>query len=102
MFSIFWGIVNIILIKNIDIKDEAVIAAALNEAASKEDLETNASIEETQTPRHIINVMEKIGTLITDGAKSFLAQEYLYLSIFALVFAIILGVTVDAQEMKSN
>jgi len=47
MFSIFWGIVNIILIKNIDIKDEAVIAAALNEAASKEDLETNASIDET-------------------------------------------------------
>jgi len=46
--------------------------------------------------------MEKIGILITDGAKSFLAQEYLYLSIFALVFAIILGVTVDAQEMKSN
>jgi len=47
MFSIFWGIVNIILIKNIDINDESVIAAALNEAASKEDLETNRSLDET-------------------------------------------------------
>jgi len=47
MFSIFWGIVNIILIKNINVNDEAVIAAALNEAASKEDLETNGSLDET-------------------------------------------------------
>ena len=36
---------------------------------------------------------------IIQGAKSFLNQEYLYLGIFAAVFAIILGVTVDAYEM---
>ena len=34
------------------------------------------------------------------GAISFLNQEYLYLGIFAAVFAIILGVTVDAWEMS--
>ena len=31
-----------------------------------------------------------------------MAQEYLYLGIFAAVFAIILGVTVDAYEMGRN
>ena len=36
------------------------------------------------------------------GAISFLNQEYLYLGIFAAVFAIILGVTVDAYEMSRS
>ena len=36
------------------------------------------------------------------GAISFLNQEYLYLGIFAIVFAIILGVTVDAYEMTRD
>jgi Na+/H+-translocating membrane pyrophosphatase len=49
--------------------------------------------------------MADVGTKITNGAISFLAQEYLYLGVFSAVFAVILGVTVDAQEMsdeKSN
>lgn len=37
---------------------------------------------------------------IIQGAVSFLNQEYLYLGIFAAVFAIILGVTVDLWEMS--
>ena len=36
------------------------------------------------------------------AAISFLSQEYLYLGIFAAVFAIILGVTVDAYEMSRS
>lgn len=36
---------------------------------------------------------------LSQGAISFLNQEYLYLALFAAVFAIILGVTVDAYEM---
>jgi len=57
--------------------------------------------EETisRTPMLILKRINWIGDQITTGAKSFLNQEYLYLGIFAAVFAIILGVTVDAYEM---
>jgi len=43
--------------------------------------------------------MKFIGEKITEGAISFLAREYLYLGIFSGVFAVILGLTVDMQEM---
>jgi len=51
------------------------------------------------SPRLILHRIQWIGDQITRGAISFLNQEYLYLGIFAAVFAIILGVTVDAFEM---
>lgn len=37
-----------------------------------------------------------ISEKITKGADSFLKEEYLYLGLFAAVFSIVLGVTVDA------
>jgi len=40
-----------------------------------------------------------IGGLITTGAIDFLVQEYTYLAIFSAVFTVILGLTVDMQEM---
>jgi inorganic pyrophosphatase len=43
--------------------------------------------------------MEFIGDQITQGAIAFLNQEYFYLAIFAALFAVILGVTVDLYEM---
>jgi Na+/H+-translocating membrane pyrophosphatase len=43
-----------------------------------------------------------ISTKITEGADSFLKQEYLYLGLFSACFAILLGVTVDAQEMSRD
>jgi len=39
--------------------------------------------------------LEFIGSKITEGAISFLTQEYLYLAIFSAIFAAILGATVD-------
>jgi len=39
--------------------------------------------------------LEFIGGKITEGAISFLTQEYLYLAIFAACFAAVLGATVD-------
>jgi Na+/H+-translocating membrane pyrophosphatase len=39
--------------------------------------------------------MKFIGEKITEGANSFLGQEYLYLGIFSAIFSIILGLTVD-------
>jgi H(+)-translocating pyrophosphatase len=44
--------------------------------------------------------IEFIGRKITEGAISFLAKEYLYLGVFSAVFAVVLGLTVDYQEMS--
>jgi len=46
--------------------------------------------------------LDFIGMKITEGAISFLTQEYLYLAIFSAVFAVILGATVDWQEMSTD
>jgi len=43
-----------------------------------------------------------IGDTITVGAISFLKQEYLYLTIWSFLFAVVLGCTVDAQEMSKD
>jgi Na+/H+-translocating membrane pyrophosphatase len=44
--------------------------------------------------------MDFIGKKITEGAISFLKQEYLYLAIFSGAFAVIIGLTVDLNEMQ--
>lgn len=44
--------------------------------------------------------MDFIGEKVTEGAISFLQQEYLYLGIFSGLFAVVLGLTVDWQEMS--
>jgi len=46
--------------------------------------------------------LDFISTKITEGADSFLQQEYLYLGIFAALFAIVLGVTVDYNEINGR
>ena len=46
--------------------------------------------------------MTFIGSKITEGAISFLKQEYLYLVIFSIAFAVVLTVTVDLQEMTKD
>jgi hypothetical protein len=38
--------------------------------------------------------------MITDGAIQFLIAEYTYLGLFCLVFAVIIGFTVDMHEMS--
>lgn len=76
---------------NIEIEDE--------EPASNGELETDEE-KVKKSPRLILARIIWIGDQITRGAISFLNQEYLYLGIFAAVFSIILGVTVDAYEMS--
>lgn len=106
-FSIVWGIFNALLIKNIDMNDPKPVEQALIEAGVEVvDQEPDASGEleddedkVTHSPKLILARIKWIGDQITRGAISFLNQEYLYLAIFAAVFAIILGVTVDAYEM---
>merc|ERR1719230_533292 len=106
-FSILWGIINAILIKSINMTDSSPIKQALDEAGIEvADHEPNKSGEleddedkVTHAPTLILSRITWIGDQITKGAISFLNQEYLYLGIFAAVFAIILGVTVDTYEM---
>jgi H(+)-translocating pyrophosphatase len=49
-----------------------------------------------------MSVMKVVGDLVTNGAIQFLAQEYLYLGIFSGLFAVVLGLTVDWQEMSRD
>jgi inorganic pyrophosphatase len=109
-FSILWGIVNAVLIKSIDMDDKSPVETALRDAEVEiEDHQPSADgeLEDDEekvihSPSLILARIKWIGDQITKGAISFLAQEYLYLGIFAAVFAIILGVTVDAYEMGRN
>jgi hypothetical protein len=106
-FSILWGILNAILIKKIDMDDSKPIEQALLDAGVEivdHEPAANGELEDdedkvTHSPKLILARIKWIGDQITRGAISFLNQEYLYLAIFAAVFAIILGVTVDAYEM---
>jgi hypothetical protein len=44
--------------------------------------------------------LEKVGTKITEGAKAFLYKEYIWLTIWSVSFAIVIGSTVDLLEME--
>lgn len=46
--------------------------------------------------------MVEVGIKITEGAKSFLYKEYIYLTIWSALFAIVLGSTVDYLEMQNT
>lgn len=90
-------------------KNASPIEEALRDADAEIDADAEAHAEgvmETdeeivkKSPKLILARINWIGDQITRGAISFLNQEYLYLGIFAAVFAIILGVTVDAYEMS--
>jgi hypothetical protein len=95
------------LIKKIDMDDSKPIEQALLDAGVEivdHEPAANGELEDdedkvTHSPKLILARIKWIGDQITRGAISFLNQEYLYLAIFAAVFAIILGVTVDAYEM---
>jgi Na+/H+-translocating membrane pyrophosphatase len=50
----------------------------------------------------VMTQMTFIGNKITEGAISFLRQEYTYLGVFSVAFAIILTFTVDLQEMNRD
>ena len=88
LFSILWGIVNVCLIKRIDMTDHR----AVEEVMSKEQ-------EQTAFASDVMKQMTFIGAKITEGAISFLKQEYMYLGIFSIAFAVVLTVSVDLQEM---
>jgi H(+)-translocating pyrophosphatase len=60
------------------------------------------SNDDQEPADRVMAQMDFIGGKITEGAISFLQQEYLYLGIFSAVFAVIIGFTVDYQEMTAE
>jgi len=98
LFSIFWGVVNALLVKNVDMDDTKIIADLMEEY--NEDVEINEKSNAKWTAEEVKKTMDFIGVKVTDGAIQFLAQEYLYLGIFSGLFAVVLGLTVDWQEMS--
>lgn len=43
-------------------------------------------------------MMQKISKLIKDGAITFLIKEYVYLSVFCIIFSILLAFTVEPER----
>jgi len=52
---------------------------------------------EQKTPKEILAEMKRISGLISEGAITFLKQEYLFLGIFVALFAILLSLTAEIQ-----
>jgi inorganic pyrophosphatase len=98
LFSIFWGIVNAVLVKNIDMENRAPIDELLNQAKGEKEPLIDDDGVEIDTD-YIMGRMKEIGEKITAGAISFLSKEYLYLGLYSAAVAVILGATVDLQEM---
>jgi len=62
---------------------------------------TNPEEERQANAADVMKQLHLVGEKITDGAKSFLYKEYLYLSIWSAAFALVLGMTVDSLEMSN-
>jgi len=102
VFSIFWGLVNALMVKNIDMTQDhgGFIQNALDKKGADEDND-----DDDDKPKDAAGIharLNDLGEKITNGAISFLAEEYLYLSLFCTAFAVLLGVTVDWQEMSAE
>jgi len=94
VFSIFWGLVNAMMVRNIDMtKDHGKFIQKALDAKTEEDDE-----DDDEKPKDAAGIharLNLLGEMITNGAISFLAEEYLYLSLFCAAFAVVLGLTVD-------
>jgi len=64
------------------------------ETIKKAGLKPQAPVQE------VMDTLNKVGVRITNGAKAFLHKEYIYLTIWSCLFAIVLGSTVDLLEMS--
>jgi len=73
----------------------------LAESKSINDEEEGAAQDAREKAAEVVKQLVEIGELITDGAIQFLIAEYTYLGIFCLVFAVIIGFTVDLHEMQA-
>jgi hypothetical protein len=100
ILSIVWGLINVLIIRNIDITDPEPIKAFFEEEQANGINDDEAEGKDSETlAKDVIKELEYIGGLITTGAIQFLWAEYFYLTLFCLAFALVIGFTVDSTEM---
>lgn len=98
--SIAWGVVNYFFIQSIEYETEPIYQLLKSEQAN--DDEANDDQDLKKRAQDIIVSLGEINTLIVEGAEQFLKAEYLYLSLFCCVFALVIGFTVDATEISKK
>lgn len=76
-------------------EDYTAVAKVMDDEGDEESRLLEDNEDDMKTPKGVMKQMKFIGEKITEGANSFLGQEYLYLGIFSAFFSIILGLTVD-------
>jgi len=102
-FSIFWGTVAGLLVRAIDMENYSGIEECIAQNQKSEEFYKNNPDERRQEDAEtVMELLKKCGVTITDGAKSFLFKEYIYLAIWSALFAIVLGSTVDYLEMQDK
>jgi H(+)-translocating pyrophosphatase len=103
IFSVFWGTMAAILVRAVDMDKTDFIEACLKQYAKGEEYYiTNPEEHKPESAEFILSQIKLVGTKITDGAKSFLFKEYIYLFIWSLAFSVVLAVTVDSLEMADE
>jgi len=89
-------------VKNINMDDDQFIGKCLETYKKPESYwETNPDAVKPDSAAEILAQIKKVGVKITEGANAFLYKEYLYLSIWSLLFAVVLATTVDMLETKN-
>mmetsp|Transcript_117054 Transcript_117054/g.162741 ORF Transcript_117054/g.162741 Transcript_117054/m.162741 type:complete len:224 (-) Transcript_117054:1773-2444(-) len=94
--AIFWAVAHAVMVEKVEM-DAANVQ--VNTEIDPNDPEQK---DLPTTPETALAEMEKINKYIKDGAITFLKKEYLYLSIFCLVFGIVLLCTVDQPWSSDN
>lgn len=91
-------------VKTEDTAETQKIIIACIEKYKKDDeyYRTNPNEERPKPASEVLHTLNECGTIITKGAVSFLNKEYLYLTIWSFLFAIVLGCTVDLLEMRNK
>jgi inorganic pyrophosphatase len=107
LFSVFWGLVNALFVRKVkteECDDTLKIINACIDKYKKDDeyYVINPDEEKPKPAKEVLHTLNECGTIITKGAVSFLNKEYLYLTIWSFLFAIVLGCTVDLLEMRNK
>jgi len=91
-------------VKTEECDDTLKIINACIDKYKKEDeyYNINPDEEKPKPAKEVLHTLNECGTIITKGAISFLNKEYLYLTIWSFLFAIVLGCTVDLLEMRNK
>lgn len=92
IFGILWGMVNICLLRSVDMDDYSHLVPAKGKGESKQLLGQETTAEEA---RALLEQIKLISHYIEDGAITFLKEEYTFLAIFITMMAALLFFTAE-------